>query len=92
MKAERELRLMDGIKDRNRVKYEVIEEHLLIDGREGVTYGIRAYREGDVRLPLAEIRDITLDSQELLCFVELCNSLGLSLLHLTDVIEDFLAK
>ena len=92
MKTELELRLMDGIKDGNSVKYEVIGEHLSTDGREGVTYGIRAYQEGDASLPLAEIRDITLDSQELLSFVELCNSLGLSLIHLTDVIEDFLAK
>lgn len=50
-----------------------------VDVLEGSTEGVRFIRS---------IRDVFLSRSEAERFVGLCNSLGLSLIHLDDVIED----
>lgn len=52
------------------------------------TYGIDAYRQG---CKLYEVKDITVDREKLEKLINLCNREQLSLLHLGDVVEDFLA-
>lgn len=51
------------------------------------TYGIDVYRRG---YKLYEVKDITVDREKLKNLIRLCNQEQLSLLHLRDVVEDFL--
>lgn len=51
------------------------------------TYGIDVYRRG---YKLYEVKDITVDREKLENLIRLCNQEQLSLLHLRDVVEDFL--
>ena len=65
-------------------KYEVISDSL--DGY--VFYGIAVYSAvGDM---IAEVRDISTNGAAVSNLVDKCNKLELSLLHLYDVIDDFL--
>ena len=49
--------------------------------------GIDVYRRG---YKLYEVKDITVDREKLENLIRLCNQEQLSLLHLRDVVEDFL--
>ncbi len=77
------------------VTYEIIEEIRWIDEESQKTYGIAAYsneqRNGEV-ICLIFIKDITTDKDKLSKLVQRCNSYHLSLLHLNDVVEDFLCE
>lgn len=59
------------------------------DGKEHIVYGIEAI-DSDLRI-LLSIHDIFFEKQKASDFVNLCNQCGLSLIHLKDVAEDFLA-
>ena len=74
------------------VRYEVMEDYISTERGEIPTYGILVCPKTDERVPLIEIRDVTLDASALSALVALCNLLELSPLHLRDVIDDFLAK
>lgn len=64
-------------------KYEVIS-----DSTGGVCYGIAVYSaDGGI---VAEVRDISTNGAAVADLVDKCNNLELSLLHLYDVIDDFL--
>ena len=52
-------------------------------------YGIEAFAGN--RLRVASVADVFFDKQAAEDFIELCNELKLSLVHLPDVIEDVLA-
>lgn len=56
--------------------------------RHRSTYGIDVYHKG---CKLCEVKDITVDREKLERLISLCNREQLSLLHLWDVVEDFLA-
>ena len=60
------------------------------DGTQHTVYGIQAvtYDENVV----LSISDISFDSQKAQAFVDLCNFLGLSIIHFYDVLDDFLAE
>lgn len=53
------------------------------------TFGIRAISNGEV---LMEIDDVTIDEERIKEFVRECNDGELSLIHIYDVIEDFLGS
>ncbi len=76
------------------VTYGLTEERYFLGADCRVSYGIVAYADaeddGTVTI-ISSVHDVTEDKQALSELVELCNHLGLSLLHLDDVIEDFLA-
>lgn len=79
----------------NNVTYEITEEILSFETGIQRSYGIVAYadtRETGTATVVASVRDITYDRQALSEFVDLCNSLELSVLHLNDAVEDFLAS
>ena len=59
------------------------------DGKEHIVYGIEAI-DSDLRI-LLSIHDIFFEKQKASDFVDLCNQCGLSLIHLKDAAEDFLA-
>ena len=75
------------------ITYEIIEEIRLIDAELQKTYGIVAYLKDQNHskvICLSFIKDITTDKDRLSQLVQKCNSYHLSLLHLKDVVEDFL--
>ncbi|MBE6630737.1 MAG: hypothetical protein E7624_07820 [Ruminococcaceae bacterium] len=77
------------------VTYGIVEEKYALHGQNRVAYGIAAYAEAEqngTATVLASVNDITSDKQKLEKLVFCCNQLGLSELHLKDVVEDFLAE
>ena len=82
--------------DMMNVIYSVVEErYLLEDGSDSrISYGIVAYAnfcEDGTATVVASVHDITTDKQALFELVCLCNRLELSVSHLADMVEDFLA-
>lgn len=75
------------------VTFGVIEEIHCINGDMRRSYGIAAYADtaldGTATI-VASVHDVACDRQRLAAFVSQCNLLGLSLMHLNDVVEDFL--
>ena len=58
-----------------------------------IGFGIAAIEEcGSSISVLESVSDISSDENAVSCLAEICNEQGLSLLHLHDVISDFLSK
>ncbi len=77
------------------ITYGIVEEIRYLNGISRISYGIAAYanaREDGTVTVLASVNDITFDKQRLETLVSYCNQLGLSVLHLNDVVEDFLEE
>ena len=75
------------------VTYGLTEERYFHGEDSRVSYGIVAYADAEedgTATIVASVHDVTADRQALSKLVETCNRLGLSLLHLNDVVEDFL--
>jgi hypothetical protein len=74
--------------------YGLIEETCFLDNTVRITYGVAAYansREDGTATVVAAVCDICSDRSRLEEFIDSCNRLELSLIHLNDVIDDFLA-
>lgn len=79
----------------NNITYGLTEEHYSLHRRTRISYGIAVYADADIdgsTTIVARVCDITSDKIKLLNLVNKCNCMKLSLLHLDDVIEDFLAN
>lgn len=77
------------------VTYGVTEEIYSLGASSRVSYGIAAYadaKEDGTATIVASVHDITSDKQALYELVSLCNRSELSIVHLMDVVEDFLAS
>ena len=77
------------------VMYGIIEETYALGDAARTSYGIAAYAhvETDGTAVVVErIGDITSDREKLSAFVESCNCLDLSVIHLREAVEDFLAE
>ncbi len=76
------------------IVYGMREETYCLEGHSRVAYGIAVYayteEEGSATV-LFSVGDITSNKEKLSHFIDDCNRLGLSALHLCDAIEDFLA-
>ena len=75
------------------VTYGLTEEVYALGTERRVSYGIVAYADAEedgTTTIIASVHDVTADRQALSALVELCNRLELSLIHLNDVVEDFL--
>ena len=75
------------------VTYGLTEEVYSLGAERRVSYRIAAYADAEedgTATIIASVHDVTTDKQALLELVELCNRLGLSLMYLNDVVEDFL--
>lgn len=76
------------------VTYGITEERYYLNSLVRKSYGIAAYsnseEEGTATI-VAAVHDITTDIRQLTELVSLCNGLELSLCHLNDVVEDFIA-
>ena len=70
--------------------YQLLTETIDIGGAARKTYGIAAVtQDGET---ITSIRDISCNREKVQAFVDLCNTLGLSLLHIDDAVDDFLAE
>ena len=77
------------------VTYGVTEEIYSFGGNSRKTYGIAVYADSQLdgtATVLAAFNDITSDKARLEELVQACNRSELSLIHLNDVIDDFLAN
>ena len=78
-----------------KVVYGIVEEIYSCEKVTRISYGIAAFAaapDNTVPAVTVSVHDITSESQELLDFIQLCNDLGLSPIHLNDVVQDFLIK
>lgn len=80
---------------KNNITYELIENNCYVQNELHISYGIIAYHkaesEGSKNI-VATVYGITEDKKKLSELIDKCNRLKLSVMHLYDVIDDFLAE
>ena len=73
------------------IKYGIVEETYRCEDTYRRSYGIAAYNtENGVGDVFASIHDISSDREKVHRLASRCNELGLDLIHLQDVVIDFL--
>lgn len=76
-----------------KVAYEMIGEVHFIGEHAYLSYGIAAYVDAetsDAKRVIAHVPDVSPNRAMLEPLVQRCNTLGISPIHLVDVVEDFL--
>lgn len=76
------------------IRYGTIEETLVHGGEARISYGIAAYSDtetDETAAVLTVVRDICSCRQRIDDLVRLCNECQLSVIHLPEIVEDFLA-
>ena len=76
------------------ITYAVAEEKYTFGEECRTSYGIVAYSNADqdgTKTIVASVRDVTSDRDAIARLVCDCNRLEISILHLHDVVEDFLS-
>lgn len=79
----------------NKITYGIVKEEHICGKTSRISYGVAAYstvETDDSATVLEVINDISSDEQSIVDFVEKCNNLKLSLYHLKDAVEDFIAS
>ena len=76
------------------VQYRAIKELHHQDVRDYIAWGIKGYRSsGDIsETASVYIPDIFLNEKDAVDFASLCTRMELSLIHLTDVVDDYLGR
>lgn len=77
------------------VTYAITEEKYTLGSESRTSYGIAAFVDAETSgtaTIIYSIHDITSNKKRLLQLVDDCNRLELSIVHLSDVVEDFLLK
>lgn len=74
------------------IKYEMVQATMqCTDIGSYETFGVKVYSvNGNEQILLEEIDDVFLDKQAATEFVDICNKLALSPIHIRDVIQDVL--
>jgi hypothetical protein len=78
----------------NKITYGIVKEIYRCGTTSRTSYGIAAYSDIETdgtSTVVAVINDISIDEQSILDLVEKCNRSNLSLCHLNEVVEDFIA-
>ncbi len=78
----------------NKITYGIVKEEHMCGNTSRISYGIAAYSDVETdgsATVVALINDISSDEDSLVCLVERCNKSNLSLCHLNEVVEDFIA-
>ena len=76
------------------ITYGLVEERYRLGERMRVSYGIVGYANAEsigTTSIVVSVHDITSDKAKLSDLVQKCNELELSVVHLNDVVEDYLA-
>ena len=71
------------------VTYQIRKDVLHNENGQYTSYGINVSQNGRI---IKTIKDISLRKKPLAELVKLCNRLKLSVIHIDDVIDDFLAR
>ena len=77
------------------VTYAITEEKYTLGRESRVSYGIAAFTDANTdgtATIIYSIHDITSNKKRLSQLVDDCNRLKLSIVHLSDVVKDFLLK
>lgn len=77
------------------IRYGITEEVYTLQEEQRISYGIAAYADAEedgTAIIVASVHDITTDKVRLSEFILKCNRCGLSPLHLTDAVDDFLSE
>ena len=69
-------------------KFFLIRGEYLLEGKVHIGYGVGCYMDGEELI----FEDLSEDCRTTSNFVEKCNMLRLSPLHLCDAVDDFLAE
>ena len=75
------------------ITYGITKETYSLGKTTRVSYGVVAYADAGadgMATIIASVHDITSNRQSLFELVSLCNCLGLSTIHLMDIVEGFL--
>ena len=75
--------------------YGIVEEKYSLNGNTRIGYGVAAYagkESEDIPTVIAAVNDVSCNREKLIGFIRNCNAMQLSLIHLNDAIEDFLAE
>ena len=75
--------------------YGIVEEKYFLNGNARVAYGVAVYagkESDDIATVIASVNDVSCDREKLIGFIRNCNEMKLSLIHLSDAVEDFLAE
>ena len=78
-----------------KITYAVSEEKYVLGNDSRISYGIVAYSDTEQngsKTIIASVRDITSDKQSLSKLIDDCNKYELSIVYLSDVVEDFLRQ
>ena len=81
--------------DAMNILYVITEETYSSEASIRISYGIAVYavgKDGSTTAMIDAIHDITSHKKALIELVALCNRLELSVLHLHEVVDDFLAS
>ena len=77
------------------ITFGLIQETYILGKTSRISYGIAAFadaRANGSATVVDAVRDITSNREKLAALVRLCNRLHLSVVHLHEVVEDFLAS
>ncbi len=78
----------------NKITYGIVKEEHICGKTSRISYGVAAYADVEsngTATVVAQINDVSLDKKSVTELVERCNRSNLSLCHLNDVVEDFIA-
>lgn len=70
------------------MKYRVLQQEKEIEGQKYISCAIALYEDKEL---IRIINDVFSDVNEAERFVEICNRLKVSVLHIDDIIEDWLS-
>ncbi len=73
-------------------KYGVVKQEYELGEERRVSYGIAAYEESEEgnKKIVCTVSDVCEDYDKISAFINLCNEQELSVIHIEDVINDFL--
>lgn len=75
--------------------YDIIEERYYLNDNTRVSYGIVAYAGAEpdnIAEVIVTVNDVSCDRQKLTELISICNDMSLSVIHLQDVVRDFLEE
>ena len=78
-----------------KISYGVTEEVYTLGGKRRISYGIAAYADSDLeqtKTIIISVRDISSVRSDVEKLVRSCRSQKLDIIHLGEVVEDFLAQ
>ena len=78
-----------GGEGKEMIRYKVIESQLELEGQKYTGYGIVAEDNGTL---IEIMEDVSLNKEEIEELVRRCNEGSLELIHLKDVVDDFLVS